>query len=465
MERRNDPINCVKKWWAIIIALVILCIGLMMNTPQGLTNEGKITISILLFALVLWITKVFPYTISGILILIVIYCSGLGNSFNELAIGFSSSTVFFVLSVMLIGQSVCVSGLSRRSAMMLLYSSSGKQYRLAILTPIFIIILTLLIPSAIVRIMVLKPAFKEIFEYSKVNLMKHNSFRKYIMFILGVFNPMASLIFLSGGVAPIFIAEIMRRFDQNITWVKWFLYMGLPVLIAYLLATLVLYLIYSPHFSKDSLFLPIEKNTFKAINSQEKYVLFVIGLLLISWVVASFLGVPSAIPAMLGAVLLFLPGIGVLKQKHLFLIDWNLIFMIGVALSISNLLIKNGSIDQIARIIFDVVSIKITSRYAIVISIVLLLTLSRLAFASLLAFLAAVMPATLVLATKLQLDYITICSIIVLTSPILFFPFQLNAYLLASEGEDYTLKDLITTGLIIFISSIVVVSLFFYFVY
>jgi len=463
MERRNDPINCVKKWWAIISALVILGIGLMMSTPQGLTNEGKIAISILLFAIVLWITKAFPYTICGVLILIVMYFSGIGNSFNEFAIGFSSSTVFFVLSVMLVGQSVCVSGLSSRIAMMLLSLSNGKQYRLAIVTPIFIIILTLLIPSAMVRIMILKPTFKEVFEHSVVN--KANSFSKYIMFMLGVLNPMASFIFLSGGAAPIFAAEIMSKFDQNITWVKWFLYMGLPVLLVYLLATLVLYLIYSPHFSKGSLFLPIEKNTFTTLNSQEKYVLFVIGLMLISLVVASFFGVPSAIPAMLGAVMLFLPGIGVLKQKHLFLIDWNLIFMIGVALSVSNCLIKNGSIDQIARIIFDFVSITITSRYTIVFSIVLLLTLSRLAFTSLLAFLAVVMPATLALATKLQLDCITICLIIVLTSSILFFPFQMNTYLVASEGEAYTLKDSITTGWIIFNSSIIVVSLFFYFVY
>ena len=463
MERRNDPIDCVKKWRAIIIALVILGIGIMTSTPQGLTNEGKIAISILLFAIVLWITKAFPYTVCGILILIVMYCSGLGNSFNEFAIGFSSSTVFFVLSVMLIGQSVYVSGLTRRIAMMLLSLSNGKQYRLAIATPIFIIIMTLLLPSAMVRIMVLKPTFKEIFEHSEVN--KANSFGKYIMFILGVLNPMASFIFLSGGAAPIFAAEIMREFDQNITWVKWFLYIGIPVLLVYFLATLVLYLIYSPHFIKDSLFLPIEKNTFEALSSKEKYVLFVIGLMLISLVVTSFLGVPSAIPAMVGAVLLFLPGIGVLEQKHLFQIDWNLIFMIGVALSVSNCLIKNGSIDQITRIIFDVVPITITSRFTIVISIVLLLTLSRLAFTSLLAFLPAVMPATLALATQLQLNYITICLTIVLTSSILFFPFQMNIYLIASEGEAYTLKDSITTGLIIFILSIVVVSLFFYFVY
>lgn len=87
----------MKKAIGLILAILVIVAGQFLPVPDGLTREGLVSISVMAFALVLWICDTFPLAVSALLALALIPIFGLLPMGKALG-SFGTTAVFFLIA-------------------------------------------------------------------------------------------------------------------------------------------------------------------------------------------------------------------------------------------------------------------------------------------------------------------------------------------------------------------------------
>lgn len=444
------------KWLAILFSGFIFILSLLFLNSYNLSSKGRIVIAIMFFSIILWLLKPIPYSIAGILGLLIMYFLRV-DSFSNLFSGFSSKGWFFFLGVLILGHTISKTEIGKKITIIILFISRGNKLLLAIYLPFMLMIQALIMPSATARTTILSPIFTETLK--NYRLKQNEGFSKYIMLNLGVLNPISSSAYLSGGASAIIAGEIINNYGIGINWLTWMAYLWLPITLIIIISSYSLFFVYNYHSLRIIKLSNSEHYQIKPLSFTEKYVLFIVSIVIILWILGSFISITPAVPALIGVVLLYLPSFGICNVKDLRNIDWDLIIFIGVSLSLANLLISTGAGKWLAEhITYSARTISTGNLYFIYTSFGFLV-LIRLIFPSSTTYNACVLPAMLAVSVNTEINLVNIAFTTILAGTISFFPIQSISSLIMFERNYYKITDTVITGFILLFSTFLVIIL------
>src|SRR5437660_750379 len=217
--------------------------------------------------------------------------------------GFAFPVVFFLIGGVAIAIAVERTGLAARVARQLLAGARGRPGRLYAQLLVSLPAMAVFLPSAITRNAILIPAYRE--SLDAMGLRPTDGRARAVMLTLGVLNPLASSALLTGGIASMTAASLLGGFS----WLRWFVLMAVPY---YALLTLGAIALWLTSRAAGLEHRPVaERAVHTPLTGPERRTLVVLLLTTTLWLTDAWHGLNPSIPALLAALLLVAPGIGV----------------------------------------------------------------------------------------------------------------------------------------------------------
>jgi anion transporter len=438
------PVGLRECW----IGAALMAYLLVRLSPQldGLSPQGQAVLGAMAAGTILWITEATPIGLTALVVLVFLALSP-GAQFSEVAGGLSSQVVFFLIGAVAIGTAVEVSGLADRAARFLGRMARGSPARLYVQMIATLPAFAVLVPSAITRNTILIPAYREALE--RMGIVQTDRSGRMLMLALGVLNPLASSALLTGGLASMTAASLLGGFS----WLRWFALMSVPYYALLFGGALLLrYLVgpFEPPQSTPAPFSTIELKTLAVLTAT-----------LALWLTDRFHHLSPAIPALIGAAVLLVPGVGVLSWKAFeSRLSWGLILSIGAALSLAAAMTRSGAAAFVSESVVSHLAGLANQPTALIIGLVAAVAVIHLAITNLAACIALLIPVAATMAERAALNPI-VCGLIVtvVVDAVILYPVQTATNLLAYETGYYSAADVRRLGIGMLLLTIIVILL------
>ena len=425
--------------WIIGTLLIYLC-ALVLPPPAGLGHEGQAVLGVVFAGVVLWISEALPLGLTALLVLVLL---GIGPTWKQSAtfVGFASPVVFFLIGAAAIGTAVESTGLADRIARVLVRSAKGSPNRLYVQMLVSLPGLALVMPSAITRNAVLIPAYRDTLH--AMGISQSSRAGRALMLALGVLNPLASSAILTGGITSMTASAIIG----DVSWLRWFALMAVPYYVLLCLGGIALRVI-TGKFEEPRM---VESSTAPAAPFSWREIKTLVILLVVSvlWLTDFFHGLSPAIPALLGAVLLACPRIGVLGWKDFeSRLSWGLVLTVGASLSLAQAMISTGAVDWVGQQFILMFMGGPHKPLLLLASIIVAVAIIHIVITNLAACVALMIPIVLTIAHTAGLNPL-ICALIVtiVIDSVIFYPVQTASNLLAYESGYFGAMDVGRLGL------------------
>jgi len=324
----------------IVVVAAALAVGISLipvsGDVGGLTPQARNLAAIFVVALLLWSTEALPIAVTALLVVVLQPVMGVAE-LNDAFAAFVSKVFFFVVAMFVLAGVVVQTGLDRRFALALMARSGTSSRR---------VLLALMVGTACLSsIMSDVPACAVFMAVGLGVLSKldvepgKSTFGKALM--MGI--PIAALI---GGVATpagssvnVIGLDMLDRFaaehdlDVRVSFVQW-MALGIPMVVVLIpTAWFVLVRTCPPEIETIGTMEQIrtERVALGPITADEWKVIVILSVMVVLWIAGSWVEVLDvSVIALLGAVVMFLPGIELLTWRQAErTIGWNTLFMIG----------------------------------------------------------------------------------------------------------------------------------------
>jgi anion transporter len=423
-------------------------------SPQidGLSPQGQAVLGAMAAGAILWISEATPIGVTAIVVLVVLALSP-GARLSDVAGGFSSEVVFFLIGAVAIGSAVEVSGLAERAARFLSRMARGSPARLYVQMIASLPAFAVLVPSAITRNAILIPAYRDALERMGIRQTERSG--RMLMLALGVLNPLASSALLTGGLASITAASLLGGFS----WLHWFALMSVPYYALLFGGALLLRCLVGPFEPAQRMH--IQAQTAQPFSTIELKTLAVLVATLALWLSDRFHHLSPAIPALIGAAVLLTPGVGVLSWKTFeSRLSWGIILSIGAALSLAGAMTRSGAAAFVSQSVVSHLSSLTNEPMLLIIGLIAAVALIHLAITNLAACIALLIPVAATIAERAALNPI-VCGLIVtiVVDAVILYPIQTATNLLAYETGYYGAADVRRLGIGMLLLTVIVIFL------
>jgi anion transporter len=436
------------------IGAALMAYLLVRLSPQldGLSPQGQAVLGAMAAGAILWITEAVPIGLTAIAVLVFLALSP-GAQFSEVTGGFSSQVVFFLIGAVAIGTAVEVSGLADRAARFLGRMARGSPARLYIQMIATLPAFAVLVPSAITRNAILIPAYREALE--RMGIRQTDRSGRMLMLALGVLNPLASSALLTGGLASMTAASLLGGFS----WLRWFALMSVPYYALLFGGALLLRCLVGPF--EQGQFTPAPVHARQPFSAIELKTLTVLTATLALWLTDRYHHLSPAIPALIGAAVLLVPGVGVLSWKTFeSRLSWGLILSIGAALSLAAAMTRSGAAAFVSESVVSHLAGLANQPTALIIGLIAAVAVIHLAITNLAACIALLIPVAATMAERAALNPI-VCGLIVtvVVDAVILYPVQTATNLLAYETGYYSAADVRRLGIGMLLLTMIVILL------
>lgn len=434
----GKPNSCGTFW--IATALAAYAVARLAPLLDGLTPLGQAVLGTTLAGTILWVSEAVPLGVTAVLVLVLLgLCPGL--RLPDVAGGFASDVTFFLIGAVAIGAAVETSGLAARAAHFLSRRARGSPTRLYAQMIAGFPILALMIPSAITRNAILIPAYRD--ALTAMGVGQAGRAGRAVMLALGMLNPLASSALLTGGITSITAATLLGGFS----WLTWFALMAVPYYVLLILGATYLRLMvgrFEPGDPRQDA--PVQRNPF---SSPELRTLAVLAITSVLWLTDHLHRLSPAIPALLGATLLLLPGTGVLTWKTLEArLSWGLMLTVGTSLSLATLMTRSGAAAWLGQLFLNHLSALASAPLVLIASLILGTALVHLAITNLAACIALLLPINITIAESAGLNpLVTGLIITMVVDAVILYPVQTASNLMAYESGYFDRIDVRNLGL------------------
>ncbi|MGM0717926.1 MAG: SLC13 family permease [Halobacteriota archaeon] len=458
----------------VLLAVAILVIGSTIDLSVAVPDESQLVLTVFLFVLVLWLTKAVPYTVSSILAVVLLYALGAVATFQAAVIGFASTLVFFLLLLLLLGQTIAKVGLDEIAAQRLLSAQSTPRRTVQSLAS-SILALSFFMPSAVARAVTFIPVVRTLRETYRIQ--PDSNFERASYLVLGHVNPIASMALMTGGGMAIITSEIINANIRSITWVQWAVVMIPPVVILYWLSAVAATHIYdvddtltvdtaadrSPQPTSDhgtDLTQSVVREESITFTRDQKIVGAVMLGAVLAWIVGSFTGMPTIVPAAFAVAILSLPGIEIITKDDLADVSWGILFLIGAMFSILEVMEATNTLDLLVSTITAIVPFALMTPWQIVAVLLLLAAIIRSFFSTASAAIVIVLPVVLEFGAVLGVNELYLAlSVLLLVGSTTFLPFNTTSVLLSFDHGPLTNRDVFVFGLVTMTFACLVIAL------
>ena len=345
-----------KKWYNIIfisLAIFILIVFYFIPAPEGLSNEGKIMIGILLSAALLWITEPIPLAATGLFIIVLqplFQIMPAKDVFNS----FGNQAIFFLIGAFIIAAAIETHGLHKRLALGFIKRFEKNPRVLTFGIMISCASMSFIMPEHGVAALFL-PIITSILLAMKL-IPKQSNFGKICILSIAYGCSIGSIGTLIGGARNPLTIGFLSDYGINVTFYQWMLYAMPIVFICLPIVWIILQLV----FPIEKLDISLAKREIEKQVSQQgsysKQEIIVLGTLLVTillWVFYSgntYFGLAGI--ALLGSIILFITGSITWKdiEKK---VPWGIILLYGGAITLGMGMQKTYAGTWIAHKIFE----------------------------------------------------------------------------------------------------------------
>jgi len=482
---------------AVVVAVIVYYSPLPDTIALGdktttLPYQGRITMTLLSFAIVLWVTEATSFAVTALLVMILMplmgateglevvrdgspaVIHGAAEGLTEMIkIGFGNNLIFFFLGVFLLTGAFIKSGLGERLVLLVL-RVVGTGTRMVVLG--FLVMGTVLsmwvTDMAVSALMT--PLGVALLKSSDIKPLKSNFGRALMIACCwgGVFGGIGTP--AGCGPNPIAIEFLRKLAGVHISFVDW-MKIGVPAaLILVPIGWLVLILLFPPEVKK----LPLEKEEIKhrleqkgPLTKAEWVTVSVFALVIALWVGGDFIKnvtggavvLSMEMVALMGGLIFFLPGVGIMTWEEAEpLMNWDAIVLVMASLSLGLMMYKTGAARWLSWILLgNITSFSPFVQIALVIAAVMFM---KLFLASNTVTGIIVIPLLITLAKDLGLDawflvapaaFTASLGIILLTqSPTNIIPYTSGYF----SVKDFALSGIVmTVAMIIFLTLVIAV--------
>ncbi|VYU34779.1 DASS family sodium-coupled anion symporter [Clostridium tertium] len=238
---KSSSNNGKRDWMKILgipVALIIFGLLMSMNTPVGMSFQGKTALATFLSALVLWVTQAIPTYATALLVVVVLAITGgwdQGSIFGVLGY----DVIWLMLSAFIITSGMEKSGFAERLALFVV-SKFGKTAKGALLSLMIVnFLLAFVIPSTTARAALLLPITMMICKIYNAVPGKSNFGRQVMLQEIHVNNIATSGILTATAAQIMAVGYIKDLAGIDVTWGKWFM-AGMPIAILTMVASFVI---------------------------------------------------------------------------------------------------------------------------------------------------------------------------------------------------------------------------------
>jgi len=434
--------------------------GVAVLLPASLPYEARVALFAFALATILWSTTKLNAAYVALMAVMLTVLAG-GSPQEELFDALASDVVWLMIGAFVLGGAMRQTGLAERLTGFVFNRASSVRGVFWLLTTV-LIPLSFFIPSTSGRAAVVMPVFRSIADATG---------DKKIVRALALLMPtvilVATITTLIGAGSHLIAVDLLGQITgESISFARWALW-GVPfgIVASYLSCWTILWLF----LDKDRLDLPLEiaRSGHSSFSTAERNTLLVLALMVALWLTEAWHGLEIATVTVAGALVLTLPGIGVMRWKDgLKAVSWNLIIFVGAALALGNALIDSGAAQWIIDQLFAISGVTGTQSGLLALLIIAFISLtSHVYMTSHAARAAALVPPLLYLASSLELDPVAVLFIgTVGMDYCLTFPVSSKALLMFQEAgtETYQPADLLRLSSVLLIVHLVLMVAFYY---
>jgi len=338
----------------ITLAFLIIIIFYIIPTPEGLSNDGKMMIGILLMGGILWITEPIPLAVTGLLIMIIQPIMGLIPA-KDVFSSFGNQAVFFLIGAFILAGALEKHGLHKRIALKFLsnFESSPKFFTFGIM--ISCAFLSFIMPEHGVAAMFL-PIVTSVLIVMKITPRKSN-FGIVSMLSIAYGCSIGSLGTLIGGARNPLTVGMLADLSEpiTVTFFDWMVY-SMPIVF---IALPIVWIILNVTFPIEIKNITNAKKEIKnqviksgKMGKQEIIVLSITAITIFLWIfLSSTIYFTLAVISIFGSVLLFFTGCINWKDVE-DRVPWGIILLYGGAITLGMGMQKTGAGVWIAHRLF-----------------------------------------------------------------------------------------------------------------
>jgi di/tricarboxylate transporter len=426
---RFDRLGFDPAWLSVPAGL--LAAGLVLTVAPLSTGAGRM-LAITLFCIALWIgTPVEPWftAVLGIGLIGVVFSADLALT------GFRSPATWLVVVGILVGEAASESGLAGLVERVAVARLPERALGDAVATYTYLLValsagslaLAVLVPSALVRVLVLAPilvSLGDLFEERRATV--------------GIFlGPLFATFYgasgvLTGSLANIIVAGLVESGGgPAITWTEWALWLG-PVMgvgrVAVVVA--VAYLLYRPR-DPDGVATPEAESVATTASERRMLAFLLVGVAV--WATDFLHGLHPLFGAIVVALLAFAPRVGVVDPGAVGEADFSILFFLGAIFAIAEGLRRTEFTDLAATTLLSFLpadpSLPVVLGFVVAVSLALTLVMEGLAVASVLT------PVLVSFAASTGVPLVPVAMVESVALTAYFFPYQ-SAVLVAILGFD-----------------------------
>ncbi len=449
-----DPARRAALWGGLALGLFLA--ARLLPTLPGLTPHGQGVLGVVFAGALLWMTEVLPLGLTAVVVLALLGLTPAAAPGATFA-GFASPTVFFLFGALALGQAVERTGLAARAARLLLRGARGSAGRLYWQMLLGFPPLAFLIPSAITRNAFLVPAYGA--SLRAMGQPAGSRATRATMQALGVLNPLASTALLTGGTTAIATATLLGGFS----WFRWFALLAVPYYLLLGGGGLLLWILLARDTADYGACAPaltsVPDDEPGPLTSAERRTLVILGLTAALWLSDAWHHLSPAIPALLGAALLLVPGSGVLVwQEFERKVSWSMLLTVGASLSLAAAMAESGAAAWLGLGVVKVLAVVGQQPLVVVGTLIVLTAAIHLAITNLAACVALLVPVAVGIGTNTGVNPI-ICALAVMITidAVILYPVQTASNLIAYEAGAFDATDVRRLGLAMLVLVLIVV--------
>jgi sodium-dependent dicarboxylate transporter 2/3/5 len=409
--KRGSSLNFSK----IIIMFIGIALmsGVYIILPAEYNESARIMLALLVLSVFYWTFEPVPLGLTALILLVLMLVFGVVTT-EVVYSGFSSPAIFLIIGGMMLAKGVNGTPLTKRIAYIFLSRWGGTAKGL--LGSIIIIpqIQSFFIPAAAVRATLMLPvallSLDTIGERAKGNLGK--------MILLGVAygGTVSGTAVMTAAIGNILTVELLKDFlGIKITYIQWFTY-TFPIWLILIPVVWYTLLRRFPLTEEEKSFPHVKEEMKKKLDSlgklniQEKKCLGILTLIVALWFTEPLHGLHPSIPALIGVVLMALPGIGCSNWDNLIKINFDTVLLMGVTLSLGYAFNKSGAAALIGKSLSSEWMLELLRSPVIAVITILIIThILHLAVANVSTAVVTLVPIFIGLSTKAGVDPVLIC--------------------------------------------------------
>lgn len=422
----------------------------LMPLPEGLSQAGKSTLAVVVWACVIWVSEAIPIGMTGVAIPMLLVLSGAVEKFPMAVRGFTSNAYFICMAAFIMAAIVQVANIDRRIAITLLHKLRIKTANSTILGLFGVnFILSIIVPGANPRGALLLPIIKGITDLFGGSKSEDNA-KKHIMIQVLVYGSMISgMCILTSHLPNLVLVDLFHKeLSIDISYFEWFImqwpYLGMFFITNWWLRW---------HFKTKNVsikggeqVLTEQYKKLPRISQSEVLILLVFGFTALLWMTQPYHKIPAHVAAMLGITLLFIPGLHPFKWKQIQdRTIWGTLIMLGGALSMSSTMGSSGLAQWLAGHLHG-----LADGHAWWIVLIMIMGgthIIRLGMLSNVAAVSLFAPILLQLATHLNLHPVIFTMLVADTDTFAFIlPTQITVAVIAYGSHTFSMTDYAKAG-------------------